>query len=133
MSFVNTIKELLACGNEVSTHQASLLIQSLTFGDDEILSNLLQFGNDGLICRTQDQFVNDLDTLDMFEHLIHGNKFNCVDMEAYALAKVCGYMNKDFICYKYISDDADGEADSDWQQNVAGGEELFYDILNLLF
>lgn len=101
----------------------------ITFGDDEILSNLLQFGTDGFICRTQDQFVNDIDALDMFEHLIHGNKFNCVDMEAYALAKVCGYMNKDFICYKYISDDANSDADSDWQQNVAGGEELFYDIL----
>lgn len=101
----------------------------ITFGDDDILSNVLQFGTDGLICRTQDQFVKDVDTLDMFEHLIHGNKFNCVDMEAYALAKVCAYLNKDFICYKYISDDADSDADDDWQENVAKGEPLFYDVL----
>jgi len=101
----------------------------ITFGDDEILSNVLQFGTEGLICRTQDQFVNDIHGLDLFDHLIHGNKFNCVDMEAYALAKVCAYMNKDFLCYKYISDDADGNADGDWQENVSKGEPLFYDIL----
>lgn len=101
----------------------------ITFGDDEILSNVLQFGTEGLICRTQDQFVNDIHGLDLFDHLIHGNKFNCVDMEAYALAKVCAFMNKDFLCYKYISDDADGNADGDWQENVSKGEPLFYDIL----
>jgi adenosylhomocysteine nucleosidase len=101
----------------------------ITFGDDEILSNVLQFGTEGLICRTQDQFVNDIQGLELFEHLIHGNKFNCVDMEAYALAKVCAYMEKDFVCYKYISDDADGNADGDWQENVSKGEPLFYDIL----
>ena len=101
----------------------------ITFGDDQIISNVLQYGTDGLICRTQDQFVEDVHALDMMQNIIHGNRFNCVDMEAYALAKVCAYMEKDFVCYKYISDDADGDADSDWAENVAGGEPLFYEVL----
>jgi len=101
----------------------------VTFGDDTIYKDVLQFGTDGLICRTQDQFIQNVHALDMMGHLIMDNRFNCVDMEAYALAKVCTYMSKDFVCYKYISDDADGEANSDWQDNVHAGEELFYNVL----
>jgi adenosylhomocysteine nucleosidase len=101
----------------------------ITFGDDGYIADVLQFGTDGAICRTQDQFVTDIEALDMFQHLMVGNRFNVVDMEAYALAKVCAMMNRDFICYKYISDDANDDADGDWQQNVAKGEPLFYEVL----
>ena len=34
-----------------------------------------------------------------------------------------------FICYKYISDDANSEADDEWTTNVANGEPAFYDLL----
>lgn len=101
----------------------------VTFGDDHAIAGVIDFGSDGLICRTQDQFVTDLDALDMFEHLMNGNKFNIVDMEAYALAKVCASMGKDFICYKYISDDASDEASGEWYDNVSKGEPLFYNLL----
>ena len=50
-------------------------------------------------------------------------------MEAYALAKVCAMMNRDFICYKFVSDSADENAANDWHKNVANGEHLFYDVL----
>ena len=67
--------------------------------------------------------------LEMFENLLDGKRFNLVDMEAYALAKVCKLMDRDFICYKYISDDADDGAEEQWEENVSGGEEQFYKIL----
>ena len=38
-------------------------------------------------------------------------------------------MERDFICYKYISDDANKDADTEWKSNVANGEPMFYDIL----
>ena len=101
----------------------------VTFADDPSVSGVINFGTDGAICRTQDQFVTDLDSLDLFQHLLEGRKFNCVDMEAYALAKVCALMGKDFICYKYISDDADSSADDEWEENVHKGEPLFYNVL----
>ena len=101
----------------------------ITFGDDEAISGIIDYGTDGLICRTQDQFIENFEALDLFEHLIAGNKFNIVDMEAYALAKVCASMGKDFICYKYISDDASNEASGEWYDNVSKGEPLFYDLL----
>lgn len=47
-----------------------------------------------------------------------------VDMEAYALAKVCFSEGARFACVKYVSDGADHTAAADWQNNVhkAAGE-----------
>jgi adenosylhomocysteine nucleosidase len=47
-----------------------------------------------------------------------------VDMEAYALAKVCWLEGAPFACAKYVSDGADHAAAADWEGNVhkAAGE-----------
>ena len=47
-----------------------------------------------------------------------------IDMEAYALAKVCHVEGVRFGCAKYITDGADHLASSDWQSNLrrAGAE-----------
>jgi len=44
-----------------------------------------------------------------------------VDMEAYALAKVCYYYGVPFISFKYITDGADEQAHEDWEANLADG------------
>ena len=44
-----------------------------------------------------------------------------VDMEAYALAKVCYHYNINFISFKYITDGADEQSHEDWEQNLANG------------
>lgn len=41
-----------------------------------------------------------------------------VDMEAYALAKVCWLEKARFACVKYVTDGADHAAAGDWQRNV---------------
>jgi adenosylhomocysteine nucleosidase len=48
-----------------------------------------------------------------------------VDMEAYALAKVCRHENARFACVKYITDGADTSAADDWQRNVHKAAEEF--------
>ncbi len=101
----------------------------ITLGDPKNVDSVLKFDRPGLICRTQDQFVSDLSGLEMFENLLEGKRFNIVDMEAYALAKVCKLMDRDFICYKYISDDAKEGAEVQWEENVSGGEETFYNLI----
>jgi adenosylhomocysteine nucleosidase len=57
-----------------------------------------------------------------------------VDMEAYALAKVCWHENAAFGCVKYVTDGADHAAPDDWQRNVhvAAAEflQLFRDLAN---
>ena len=44
-----------------------------------------------------------------------------VDMEAYALAKVCYLYDVPFISFKYITDGADKSANDDWEENVGKG------------
>ena len=56
-----------------------------------------------------------------------------VDMEGYALAKVCRSYSIPFISFKYITDGADGDADIDWEKNVSKGIVKFKQkILNLV-
>ena len=75
----------------------------------------LDLGRPGLSCGTGDQFVTNQPNL----------KTDLVDMEAYALAKVCKHKKLDFYCYKFISDNADGKAKIDWNERMAEGAKLF--------
>ena len=56
-----------------------------------------------------------------------------VDMEAYALAKVCYLYGVPFISFKYITDGADEQAHEDWEANLADGiVEFQKKVLDLL-
>ena len=48
-----------------------------------------------------------------------------LDMEAYALAKVCWSEKARFACAKYVTDGADHTAANDWQRNVHKAAEEF--------
>lgn len=60
------------------------------------------------ICGSGDQFE--------MEHI--NPEYNVIDMEAFALAKVAEQEGIDFLCLKYISDGADGNAVDDWTEEV---------------
>lgn len=65
-------------------------------------------------------------TGDSFETSIPKVACNLVDMEGYALAKVCKKLNVRLISVKYITDGADGTAHLDWQENLLlGAQKLF--------
>ena len=51
-----------------------------------------------------------------------------VDMEAYALAKVCRIEGAEFACAKYVSDSADENAAAHWRENVAGAADRFLSL-----
>ena len=75
----------------------------------------IDFGRTGLSCSTGDNFVTTPPSL----------KSDLVDMEAYAIAKVCLLSRVDFMCFKYISDDADSFSANDWEKNIGIGKEAF--------
>jgi adenosylhomocysteine nucleosidase len=52
-----------------------------------------------------------------------------VDMEAYALAKVCHCEKARFACAKYVTDGADHAAADDWRRNVHKAAEEFLRLL----
>ena len=64
-------------------------------------------------------------TGDSFETGNAAMTFDVVDMEAYALAKVCHVEGAAFACAKYISDGADHAAGSDWQANLHRAADQF--------
>ena len=83
----------------------------------------INFGNHGFSCGTGDSFVTQIPEL----------KTDLVDMEAYPIAKICYIKNVKFRCFKYISDNADAEANDDWNENVSAGKKLFIERMkNLL-
>ena len=57
----------------------------------------------------------------VFGHQKNKN-FEIVDMEAYALAKVCQDHGVEFRCFKFISDGGDPD---EWKENVSKGSVLF--------
>ena len=75
---------------------------------------------DGYSCGTGDSFVNK--KIDM--------EVDVVDMEAYAIAKVCKLENIEFKCFKYISDNADQNASNDWNTNLTLGAKAFAELIN---
>lgn len=58
-------------------------------------------------------------TGDRFEAHSAELPWGVVEMEAYALAKVCWLEQVPFACAKYVTDGADATAAGDWQQNLA--------------
>lgn len=78
-------------------------------------------------CGTGDSFVGQWN-----DHFA----FEIVDMEAYALAKVCAHLNKRFICIKSVSDDADEESDlpaiEQWNRYLAQAAVNLKNALNLI-
>jgi adenosylhomocysteine nucleosidase len=51
-----------------------------------------------------------------------------IDMEAYALAKVCWHEAARFACVKYVTDGADHTAADDWRRNVHVAAEEFLQL-----
>jgi len=71
------------------------------------------------ICGSGDSFLQGKPPIDC----------DIIDMEAYALAKICRNEGVEFACVKYITDGADESASTDWQTNLKHASDAFVEIL----
>jgi len=71
-------------------------------------------------------------TGDRFETGAAGLACDVIDMEAYALAKVCLVEGVPFACAKYISDGADHAAADDWQASLPKASAAFFALYRAL-
>jgi len=79
------------------------------------------FGNlPTAVCGTGDSFVSGSADIEC----------GIVDMEAFALAKVCKVFAAAFACVKYVSDGADHSSAADWQSNVHKAADEFLRLYN---
>ena len=83
----------------------------------ENMTNLITFDGYGYICSTADKFQEN-------------PSVPLVDMEAYAIAKVCKIFGFDFVAYKFVSDDGNSE---EWKENHKNGVEDFLFELNRIY
>lgn len=83
----------------------------------------------GIVLGTGDSFITNAEK--QLEGL--GVDIDLVDMEGYALNKVCEHHGVKFEAYKFISDNANESAGEDWTESVANGAHLFADLLEEKF
>ena len=81
----------------------------------------LSSGHDGVICGTGDSFVTATDPW------LVENNVDLVDMELFAIARVCAHQNVPWRAFKFITDDANDFAAEHWTANVADGQTLFWE------
>ena len=77
-------------------------------------------------CGTGDSFVT------AYDPWLNDKQIDVVDMELFAIAAVAHQFNVPWKSFKYITDDANEHAGTDWQQKVHRGQELFLDKLHSL-
>jgi len=76
-------------------------------------------GEKGIVCGTGDKFATSKPEI----------ACDIVDMESYAIAKTCLKEQVTFRSWKYISDSADENSATDWEENVHRGNSLFQEML----
>lgn len=81
---------------------------------------ILAVESQGLICSTGDNFVTDAQ-LEIPADL--------VDMESYAIAKICQQADIEFICYKFVTDQANLDAGHDWNHMISAGQPHYIKVL----
>ena len=110
------LKDIIECTQFYQRDMDVSALLNLKIGEtpfDEI--NEIILSKNGYSCGTGDSFVTGPIPL----------KVDVVDMEAYALAKICKLEKIKFRCFKYISDNADESANLDWIENCKKGAKLF--------
>lgn len=73
-------------------------------------------------CATADRFETQSDRL----------TYEVIDMEAYALAKVCYLEGVPFACAKYVTDGADHNAATSWESNLPSAARAFLELHHTL-
>ena len=130
-------KLIINFGTGASKHFKGKLVDCTKFIQGDMNAESLGF-NKGTT-PYEDDIPSMIDFLDVDNPLKYnltcytGDKFrtpsqyeDVVDMESYALAKVCWINKIDFVSYKYISDD--GNAD-EWEKNCGKGVKEFKKVL----
>jgi adenosylhomocysteine nucleosidase len=75
-----------------------------------------------VLCSTADSFATE-------RHEVDGD---VVDMEAFALARVCLGEQARFVCVKYITDGADSDSPTHWEAALDNASRAFADVYQSL-
>ncbi len=100
--------------------ERELIILDKIYNDEIIEFDLkLNLTNELLCCTSSDVFVTE-------------GHYEVVDMETFAIAKVCKMYNKPFVSIKYITDNINNNSESDWTTNLNKSSDMLFEELNEL-
>jgi adenosylhomocysteine nucleosidase len=71
-------------------------------------------------------------TADSFATHLHDVSGDVVDMEAFALARVCHGESVDFVCAKYVTDGADSDSATHWETALDAAARNFVTVFEFL-
>ena len=115
-SLTREISGLVECTNFVQHDMDARGLLNFKLGETPFDSiSTITISNEGYTCGSGDRFVKSQLEIEC----------DIVDMEAYALAKICKIHNISFKCYKYISDYANDDSSNDWMENCHKGTKDF--------
>ena len=120
-SFRKDLSGLVKCTSFVQ-HDMDATAQGFAPGETPFESDsevIVNEHNNGYRCGSGDRFVTSAVAVDC----------DVVEMEAYGIAKVARHYNTPFMCYKFISDNADESAANDWVEMCSKGSKLFKEKL----
>ena len=116
----SSLKGIIEC---TKFYQRDMDVSGLNFALGETPYDKIKeiiISESGYSCGSGDSFVNK--KIDM--------NVDVVDMEAYAIAKVCKLENIEFKCFKYVSDNADDSANDDWKRNLELASKAFSNFID---
>ena len=115
-SLTREISGLVECTNFVQHDMDARGLLNFKLGETPFDSiSTITISNEGYTCGSGDRFVKSQLEIEC----------DIVDMEAYALSKICKIYNISFKCYKYISDYANDDSSNDWIENCHKGANNF--------
>ena len=113
------ISGLVECTNFVQHDMDARGLLNFKLGETPFDSiSTITISNEGYTCGSGDRFVKSQLEIEC----------DIVDMEAYALAKICNIHNISFKCYKYISDYTNDDSPNDWIKNCHKGATNFISL-----
>lgn len=115
------LKEFLTDKISPSVSEKKLAEDKLTVG------KLTQMKLDRVICGSAD-FV-ELQTVASSQTEGSTQKFDIMDMEAYAIATVCEKYKVPFYCVKYISDRSGADVVQEWKSHLQRASQQFNELL----
>ncbi len=103
-------------------------LETVNFFKDTLQSMKLRFHEGRTI--SGDQFLNNAEVSTAKRNLF---KAQLVDMESASVAKICIKENKTFMALRYVTDNANHEAHTSWEENVKKSSVLFNQILEKIY
>jgi adenosylhomocysteine nucleosidase len=79
-----------------------------------------------VICGTGDSFVTASDPW------LNENNIDIVDMELFAIAHACARQSVPWRAFKFITDEANDLAHEHWTENIAKGQDLFWEAVKTI-